>query len=404
MSKKWNRIADDNQIWKRMCNQHINKKCDSCGWGLPLMQSKRHVREGEDKGSIIDVPHGSIGNPENFPMSPFVSFPPLLPLESVSAELYIRKRPWKHVYAERLIVERNWRGPKFSVRNLTGHSAAVVSLHYDSDHGILVSASDDNSLRAWNTETGECIGVMIGHTMSVKGVQFDNSKIVSCSLDRTIRIWSLGAFNCVRIISGQVSGIQCLHFNDKILASGTIDGSIRVFYLAKGCSFSLMGHTATVNKVRLLPGNSELLSCSDDLTLRLWDISSQSVTRVFQGHSAPVTSIELNNIHGPSNSASGRSFLSASLDRTIRVWDLETGECKHIFTGHQASVNCIDVDTLRMISGSNDESVKVWDVKTGENRFTLDSNGSAIKVCLLSDTLLITGDHLGRIVIRDFLA
>lgn len=30
------------------------------------------------------------------------------------------KRPWKDVYAERLVVERNWRKPKFQKRILSG--------------------------------------------------------------------------------------------------------------------------------------------------------------------------------------------------------------------------------------------------------------------------------------------
>lgn len=41
VSKAWKKVADDDIIWHRMCEQHIDKKCTKCGWGLPLLPNKR---------------------------------------------------------------------------------------------------------------------------------------------------------------------------------------------------------------------------------------------------------------------------------------------------------------------------------------------------------------------------
>ena len=35
VSRKWKSLADDDRVWHYMCQQHIDRKCPNCGWGLP---------------------------------------------------------------------------------------------------------------------------------------------------------------------------------------------------------------------------------------------------------------------------------------------------------------------------------------------------------------------------------
>ncbi|KAJ1971601.1 hypothetical protein H4R34_005689, partial [Dimargaris verticillata] len=48
VSKTWRRLADDDRLWHRMCEQHIDRKCTSCGWGLPLLHKKQRRCEVTD--------------------------------------------------------------------------------------------------------------------------------------------------------------------------------------------------------------------------------------------------------------------------------------------------------------------------------------------------------------------
>src|ERR1700733_736245 len=41
VSRGWRTLADDNILWRNMCEQHIEKKCRRCGVGLPLLEKRR---------------------------------------------------------------------------------------------------------------------------------------------------------------------------------------------------------------------------------------------------------------------------------------------------------------------------------------------------------------------------
>ena len=54
VSRKWKSLADDDRVWHYMCQQHIDRKCPNCGWGLPLMHMKR-AREMTDDDNIKPI-------------------------------------------------------------------------------------------------------------------------------------------------------------------------------------------------------------------------------------------------------------------------------------------------------------------------------------------------------------
>lgn len=324
VSKTWNRISNDDLIWyvklfrqmpwertdiaihrHRMCNQHIDKKCNKCGWGLPLMQSLQLKKKSNKRKFVeeqvapeetrLDVSESSSTNASNSSIEPSISTRggqeksetelvealPRTPTRSTS----FTKRPWKEIYAERLVMERNWRKGVYSVKDFVGHTDAVMCLQFDEHSRRLVTGSFDTTLRVWDTDSDTCIAVLKGHTAVVRAVQFDTSTIISGSIDSTIRIWNAQTFECVRVLTGHNSqGITCLDFQEKLLVSGSVDGSVQIWDLSTA-SVSLLtgGHRDWVNCVKIV--NKHLVaSSSDDATLKIWDIASKTPIMTFSGH------------------------------------------------------------------------------------------------------------------------
>jgi WD40 repeat protein len=155
----------------------------------------------------------------------------------------------------------------------------VLSTQYSRDGKLIVSGSDDRTIRVWDAHTARIVaGPFEGHTGEVSSVEFspDGKFIVSGSDDRTIRVWHA-----------------------------------RIAQLAAG---PFKGYTRWVSSVGFSPNGKLIVSGSPDSTVRVWDAhTGQLVSGPFEGHTDTVSSVEF--------SPDGKFIVSGSYDATIRVYD-----------------------------------------------------------------------------------
>ena len=426
VSRHWKQLADDDTLWHRMCEQHINKKCTKCGWGLPLLQKRKVVRVKRARSEEL--------------------------CEEIPAAKRSDRRPWKDVYSERLVVERNWRRNTSTSRVFKGqHQGGISTIQFCEAQNILITGSYDKTAIVWNLETGEVLRQLKGHARCIRTLQFDDTKLVTGSMDNTLRIWNYHTGQCIRTLEGHTDGVVHLNFNCRILASGSADSTIKIWNFQTGECFTLTGHTKMVNHVSIHKDSSTLVSSSDDGSIRIWDLEKRACARVLQGHMAPVQTaipsmpgflhtffkkpvikrrraitpggssssseeedaMPVLRRRGSSSSSSSDSIsdcdrsseqvvISGSLDNTIKIWSLETGECLQTLFGHVQGIWTLAYDKLRLVSGSHDGSLKLWDIESGKAMQCLDGHSSAITSVALSDTKVISADDQGEIHIFDF--
>ena len=75
---------------------------------------------------------------------------------------------------------------------MTGHAGPIRGLAFSPGGDRIASASDDKTVKVWDTKTGEEVITITGHTASVLGVAFspDGKQLASTSSgDKTMRIW-----------------------------------------------------------------------------------------------------------------------------------------------------------------------------------------------------------------------
>uniref|UniRef100_A0A8C6DR86 TFIID subunit TAF5 NTD2 domain-containing protein n=1 Tax=Moschus moschiferus TaxID=68415 RepID=A0A8C6DR86_MOSMO len=123
----------------------------------------------------------------------------------------------------------------------------------------------------------------------------------------------------------------------------------------------LRGHCGPVYATRFLPDSSALLSCSEDTSIRYWDLESFTNTVLYQGHAYPVWDLDI--------SPHTLFFASASYDRTARLWSFDRTHPLRIYAGHLADVDCVKFhpNSNYLATGSTDKTVRLWSAQQGNS-------------------------------------
>ena len=81
--------------------------------------------------------------------------------------------------------------PGTMIRSMRAHHDNITALDFDAPFGLMVSAAMDDSVRVFDLNAGRCIGVLEGHTASVRTLQVEDNFLATGSMDATIRLWDL---------------------------------------------------------------------------------------------------------------------------------------------------------------------------------------------------------------------
>jgi WD40 repeat protein len=150
--------------------------------------------------------------------------------------------------------------------------------------------------------------------------------------------------------------------NGNQVASCSEDKTVRLWDIERGvCNYVLTVHNSYIYRVVYSPQGDQIASCSEDATVRLWDVAIGECCSIFIGHT---------NFYSITYSPNGDQIASGSRDGAVCLWDTETGTCLRTLAGHTDYVMRIlyapQGDLL--ISASDDKSVRLWDVASGQCR------------------------------------
>lgn len=56
---------------------------------------------------------------------------------------------------------------------------------------MIITGSDDRSIRLFDAETGQCLLVLVGHTDAISSFVVENGVLYSAAYDHSIRSWQL---------------------------------------------------------------------------------------------------------------------------------------------------------------------------------------------------------------------
>jgi WD40 repeat protein len=136
----------------------------------------------------------------------------------------------------------------------------------------------------------------------------------------------------------------------------------------------IAAHAAPVQHVLFTRDGRTLVSCSEDATIKLWDVATGEERGLLKGHSAKIMSIAI--------APDDRTLASAGLDKTIRLWNIETKQLIGVLEGHTQLVRSLSFsgDGKRLVSSSADNTARIWNVDERRDILVLHQGAEAYGV------------------------
>ncbi|MGO9171026.1 MAG: PDZ domain-containing protein [Rhodomicrobium sp.] len=127
------------------------------------------------------------------------------------------------------------------------------------------------------------------------------------------------------------------------------------------------GHMATIRGIAFTPDGRQLVSASEDKTIRVWDLASGKTVRTIRGESTPGPA---GKVYAMALSPDGKwlaagGWLPGTREESdaIRLYEFASGKLVAPLKGHRNVVNrlAFSSDGSRLISGSSDCTAILWD-------------------------------------------
>ena len=100
--------------------------------------------------------------------------------------------------------------------------------------------------------------------------------------------------------------------------------------------YRFLGHKGQINNVTFSPSGNLIASCSSDHTVRLWLPNANGDSVILRGHSSPVRCLDFSrsSYRNCSKDQTSSLLLTCSDDKTVKVWELPHKKFKVSLLGH----------------------------------------------------------------------
>lgn len=256
-----------------------------------------------------------------------------------------------------------------------------VSASCSLSNGLVVSGSEDSTVKLWDPSEGYAVDILRYHDDEVTGVAeiykngIPTGYAVSVSRDEKIKIWPMDIpagkkIRSVKTLRGHQGPVLCVaDFGNGKIATGSTDKTVRIWDIdadeEEAQIIKLKGHT---EKVVSLVAMSEdmLVSASGDSTVKVWSIDWKDNTAEL------LYTLEMNTLRMMSVcKVSSSVFATADVEANIKLWSLKSGtelasykeECIGLY-----SLASMGSGSNRLIFGDTKGRVNLLEVSENTNK------------------------------------
>uniref|UniRef100_A0A8B9RGW6 Striatin, calmodulin binding protein n=1 Tax=Astyanax mexicanus TaxID=7994 RepID=A0A8B9RGW6_ASTMX len=225
------------------------------------------------------------------------------------------------------------------------YEGAVLCVVMSSNGEQCFSGGVDGTIQSWNTpnpnidpydsyEPSVLRGALCGHTDAVWGLVYSSAhhRVLSCSGDGTVRLWnaadtspSLAVFNENKEL-GIPSSVDLVCSEPAHMVTAFSNGRMGIFNMETQ-QLVLELESQNINKVLSHPTLPITITAQEDRHIRFFDNNTGKLIHSMVAHLDAVTSLAVD--------PNGLYLMSGSHDCSIRLWNMESKTCIQEFTAHR---------------------------------------------------------------------
>jgi WD40 repeat protein len=268
----------------------------------------------------------------------------------------------------------------FDISN-SGYYSAVQSVDLSPDSQRLAQCGKDNRIRMLDAADGKLLWQIEphqGHNAWVNCVRFspDGKQFASAADDGLLLIWDALTGSRLFTFNGHAEGINRLAWlSDKQLITSSNDGTIRLWDTAQPGDLAFRIGESGPWAAPLHPDGRLMAVTNSSNKLSLWNVDTGREERLIDTVSAI----------GAAFSSDGR-YLAAGADKTVPVYETATGKKLFEGSGHRGRIPGMAwLKSQNLFASAGDRTVRLYHVPDGKEAAALQTGSSAYSVAFTPD-------------------
>ena len=262
-----------------------------------------------------------------------------------------------------------------------GHEDEVWSLAFHPEGDTFVTASDDDTVREWNTASGELLREVLVQNGAVADAAYspDGALLATTSLEETeprVHLWKMPGGSLHKSLHGHAGKVYSIAFHPlqkDVLVTGAKE--VIVWDAAAGKITRILEDSRQSNKkvksVAFSGDGSLLAFASEDGQAYLYRYPELK----------RVAALECGGeVWTVAFSPDGESLAAGNRNGSVTVWDLRALERRFVLKGHLLGVLSVAYshDGRTIATGSEDKTIRLWGPSTGQELCTLTDHGEKV--------------------------
>lgn len=221
------------------------------------------------------------------------------------------------ITSDNLGLIKYWNPSMSNIQIIEAHSEGIKDLCFSYNDTHFCSASDDATIKVWDSIRSTCERTLRGHNWDVRKVQWHNTKalIASGGKDNLLKLWDPREEECLSTFHFHKNTVQCLRFyKDNYLLSGGKDQVIKMLDLRnmKEC-FTYKNPNKDITAIAVHPMADLFATGSNDGSIQFWDVFNENpIANSDNKHENTIWSLDFH--------PAGHVLASGSADCTIKFW------------------------------------------------------------------------------------